>query len=671
MVLLQGGAEAKTPSSTHSWPVSRNEMNNLNKAIQEYRGRRWTSNIVKDFNPKDPTIIKIIEWKKLVSGSPALNFPDVAKFVRENPEWPQMEILKRNAEGVMNQNTDPDAIINWFALESPLSIREMRFSRPLTSNGKRRLAEALVKRYKQYNFDRELIPTLLREAWIESNFGQAEEEAFLDTYRTILGKEAIERRLDRLLTDRRITDANRLSRHVDAEYKRLFEARKAFISGAKGVDVLIKNVPARLQNNAGLIYDRIKWRIDKGIDEGLVELVQALPAKIDYPEKLHVVRKESIKKLMSRKRYREAYMMAKTHSFRDNITRVAEYEWLAGWLALRFLNDPHNAFTHFRNIYNVAQTPITTARGAYWLGRAAEVSRNGEAQKWYSVAAKYPAVFYGQLGALKAGQRSPSFPSPSSISKRDIVNYRANELAKTAYIMLEIKENRLAKEFLKAAAVAAKSPGERVLIAQMGIDRGNYGYSLHVAKDIYRVTGEVILNALYPVFNLIAVNGRQITAPSPEYILSIIRQESEFDTEALSPAGARGLMQLMPATAQMVAKRAGLAYDNQRLTRDPRYNVTLGSSYLASRLKLFDGSYVLATASYNAGEGNVKKWVKQYGDPRHMTLEQTIDWIEMIPFAETNNYVQRVIENMQIYRMSISNKRYNQINTDRDLMSGR
>ncbi len=669
ILLLQLPASAKISSNVHVWSVSRAEMNHLNKVIQDSRARRWQSGILQSFRPKDQTLKKILKWNQYVSGSPALNFEDVTQFIRENPTWPQMAILRSNAEGVMNDNTNPDSIIRWFAMDSPLSIRQMRFRKPITSNGKRRLAEAMVKTYKKYNFDNNFIPTLIKEAWIEGNFSKEVEQEYLTTYKTIIDQNAIERRIDRLLTDRRTSDASRLARIVNHDYKKLFEARVAFIAGKKNVEALIKQVSPQLQNNSGLIYDRIKWRVDRGIDEGITELVQKLPYKIDYPEKLHVVRKESIKKLMSHKKYREAYLLAKFHSFTtENSEKYSEYEWLAGWLALRFQHDAGTALLHFRNVYNAGQTPITIARAAYWMGRSAEKMGNrSETSKWYNVAAKYPAVFYGQLGALKAGKRSPSFPSPSTVSKKDLVNYRGNELAKAAYIMLEIRENLLGKEFLKAAAESAKSPGERVLIAQMGIDRGNYGYSLNVAKHIYKVTGEVIMNALYPVFNLLSVNGAQIKNPPAEYILAIIRQESEFDTDAMSPAGARGLMQLMPATAQMVAHKTGLQYNKNRLTGDPRYNITLGSSYLASRLKLFDGSFILATASYNAGEGNVKKWLKTNGDPRRMGLEGAIDWIEMIPFPETNNYVQRVMENMQIYRIAISGKRYNNINTDRDI----
>lgn len=669
ILLLNLPASAKLNSNLQVWPVSRLEMNNLNKAIQDYRGRRWQSNVIRSFTPKDPVVQKIIQWKKFVSGSPALNFRDVTSFIKANPNWPQMEILMSNAEGVINEQTDPDDVIKWFMISSPASLGQVKFRRPTTSNGKRRLAEALVKSYKKYNFDRNLITSLVKEAWIEGNYTQKEEAEFYNTYKSVIGTDGIERRLDRLLTDRRTSDAARLSRYVSADYKKLYNARVAFIRGARNFDQLIRQVPAHLQNNSGLIYDRIKWRIDRDMDEGIIELLQRLPRKIDYPEKLHTVRKSAIKKLMDRKKYREAYLLAKFHSFDDRNDRIAEYEWLAGWLALRFLHDPATATLHFRNVYAVAATPITIARAAYWLGRAAEKSGNrSDMSKWYNVASKYPVVFYGQLGALKIGKRQPYIPSPSSVSKRDIVNYRSNELAKAAYIMFEIRENLLGKEFLKAAAKAAKTPGERVLVAQMGIERGNYGYSLHVAKDIYRVSGEVIMNALYPVFNLVSISGQQITQPNPEYILAVTRQESEFDADAMSPAGARGLMQLMPATAQMVARKNGISYNKNRLLSDPRYNVTLGSAYLASRLRLFDGSYILATASYNAGEGNVKKWITKNGDPRNMNLEQVVDWIELIPFPETNNYVQRILEGMQIYRIAISGKRYNQINTDSDLM---
>ncbi len=667
ILLFAGISAAKISSTVHVWPVPVNEMNHLNKVLQDSRSRKWQSAILSTFQPSDPVIKKILQWNLYASGSPALNFKDVTQFINDNPYWPEQEILMNNAENVINDTTDPDDVIAWFSLSPPLAMQELKFRRPTTANGKRRLADALIRLYKKYNFDHNLIPTLIKEAWIEGNYSSEEEQKFLTVYKPILDKDAIERRLDRLLSDRRINDANRLSRYVDADYKKLYEARIAFIGGKRNVETVINTVPASLRNNPGLIYDRIKWRIDHNIDDGITELLQQLPSKLDYPEKLYGVRKAAIKELISHRKYRDAYLMAKNHGFRENTEKLAEFEWQAGWLALRFLHDPDAAYDHFHNVYDVAKTPITLARAAYWLGRASEVLRNGEESKWYGEAAAYPVVFYGQLAALKLNDRAPDFPSPSVITKKDLVNYRGNELAKAAYIMWQIKENRLAKEFLKAAAAAAKTPGERVLVAQMGLDRDRYDYSLHVAKDIYKVSGEVVMNALFPVFNLLSVSGKQIATPPSEYTLAIIRQESEFDTTAISPAGARGLMQLMPATAQMYAKKLGLPFNKNRLSGDPRYNITIGAAYLQSRLQLYDGSYLLATASYNAGEGNIRKWINAFGDPRNMDLENAVDWIELIPFPETNNYVQRVIENMQIYRIAISGKRYNDINTDRDL----
>jgi len=670
IVLFSPTADAQLSANIHVWPVSRLEMNNLNKAIEDYRNRKWQSNVIKSFNPKDPVIKKIVLWKEFVYGSPALNFKDVTQFMRENPHWPYRKILESNAEGVINDSTDPDEVIRYFAVNSPASMGQVRFKKPVTSNGKQRLAEALIARAQRYSFDKNMVPELLTEAWIEGNFTKESEQDFLSKYQEIISKDAIERRIDRLLTDRRTSDAARLVKYVSNDYRKLFEARMAMINHKPNSDMLVRQISRSLQSNPGLTYERIKWRVDRNVDVGISDLVESLPSHIDYPEKIAHVRKDSIKKLMDRKNYKAAYLLAKNHSFTDmeDAEHIADFEWYAGWISLRFLHDPKTATTHFRNIYAVAQTPITIARATYWLGRAAEEMHDrANTEKWYNVASKYPITFYGQLGALKAGKRAPEFPTPSTVSKKDIIDYRSNELAKAAYIMLEIKENKLGKEFLKAAAAAAKTSGERVLIAQMGLERKHYDYSLNVSKDIYRQTGEVIMNALYPVFNLVSISGKKITSPPDEYTLAIIRQESEFDTDAKSPAGARGLMQLMPPTAQMLAKKLGVPFNKNRLTGDPRYNVTLGSEYLASRLRLFDGSYVLSTASYNAGEGNVKKWIKEYGDPRDMTLEQVVDWIEMIPFSETNNYVQRVTENMQIYRIAISGKKYNDINTDRDL----
>ena len=323
-------------------------------------------------------------------------------------------------------------------------------------------------------------------------------------------------------------------------------------------------------------------------------------------------------------------------------------------------------------MYDVVETPISIARATYWMGRSMEAKGDKLASnKWYGIASRYSAAFYGQLAMAKTGDLRINIPSYSRINQNDLSAYKNNELAKASFLMFSTGNDRHGKMFLNSAALEANSSGEIALIAQMGLEHNTYDYAVKVAKQIYRSRSEVVLNALFPMFKLTSVKGNPIKNPPEEVVLSIIRQESEFDADALSHAGARGLMQLMPATAKGVAKKLGLKYSKSRLVTDPRYNVTLGSAYLAQRLKDYKGSMILAFAAYNAGAGNVNKWIKRNGDPRKMTIEGAVDWIEKIPFSETNNYVQRVLENVQVYRYAVSNKKSNLVRTHKDMMIGR
>ncbi len=663
-------AEANRLDGIHQWPINSNEVEHLRKSIREFRRNNWRSSILDKYQPQDAVIKKVLKWREFVGGSPSTNFREITDFVRYNPYWPQQEELRKNAEYAITETTNPDDVIRWFAINSPAPNVEMRFKRPLTSRGMVSLAEALIKRFKNYKVDKAIIITLIKEAWFNYDFDPAAEKQFLAKYSKVITERDYERKLDRLLTERKFAGAARMTRYINNEYRKVYDARMALINNQRGIEGRIASIPARLQNDPGLLYERIKYRQSRGLTDGVLELLKRLPQRVDYPEKWWAIKKKFVVELFQEKRYAEAYYLASTNSIRLDRTLIAEAEWYAGWISLRFLRDPKSSMQHFKRIYDVSQAPVSIARGAYWMGRAYEqIGDKMSALKWYREGAKYPVVYYGQLSVIKSGSRTTSIPMASSITQDDLASYRTNELAKAAYMMNMIGENGYGKQFIIAAAAAAETAGERVLVAQMGLERGRYDYALRVAKEIYKIKKEVVINSLFPLFKLETVNGNPVRNPEEAAVLSIMRQESEFDVDALSPVGARGLMQLMPATAQAECRRLGLPYDKNRLISDPRYNVTIGAAYLADRIKVYNGSYMLAIASYNGGEGNVNKWLKRFGDPRgFVALENVVDWVEMIPFPETQNYVMRVMENIQVYRIALSGSKSGDIFIDRDLL---
>lgn len=671
LVFSAGSAMAFNDKDVHQWPIDNYEMSFLKKAVNEYDAGKWKSSILRGYTPKDQVVRKILQWKKFNGGAPDINFLEIANFIRYNPSWPNQDQLKRNAEYAIADYTNPDDVVKWFAINTVIPGKIVRFRRPLTATGMQKLAEALLHEKDRYVFDKNIIFTLIKDAFVGLDFTPNSEHEFLSKFFKVLTQRDYQRRIDRLLTDRQITNAKRLYKYLDANYRKVFDARVLMIRSANGVDHALAQVPSLFRNDQGLLYERALYRDKRGDLNGVIQLLQNLPPEVDNPEKWWSLRKKSIRTLIDRRSWSQAYSLARNHGIRYSRDSIAESEWYAGWIALRFLKNYRTAYEHFKRIYDVARTPVSIARATYWMGRSLEAQGSmQQAIQWYNVAAKYPATYYGQLGFLKTGNRTFTQPLPSVINSADVARYRGNELAKAAYLMLSIGKDDLGKLFMVGAALSSTTPGERVLVAQMGLARGRYDYSLKVAKEIYRDKNEVVINALFPVFNLTsALNGKPIRDPDPEAILAIIRQESEFDTYAKSWAGARGLMQLMPSTAKDVAQKNGIRYNEARLISDPRYNITLGSTYLGKRIKDFNGSYVLAFAAYNAGIGNVWKWIEKNGDPRKFkSMEEVIDWVELIPFYETNNYVQRVMENVQMYRIAVTGKKYRYINLDKDLM---
>lgn len=666
-------ARSSITRDVHSWPISEYELKHLKSAFKEYGRRNWKSSILRDYNPKDPVIKKVLKWREFTSGSPATTFKEITDFIKYNPNWPYQELLRKNAEKSINSFTDPDDIIKWFAINPPIIDQKIRFKRPLTAEGKVKLAEAMIKSHKKYRIDKRLILVLIKEAFIEMDFNSVEEKQFLERYKKVIKKKDFQRRTDRLFSERKTTSASRMYRYLDSDYKKVYDAKMKLIKGGRGVDAAIARVPIQYKNDADLIFERVKWKDRRGDMEGILRLMKKLPSEIPNPDKWNKIRRKYISKLMDDHRYYDAYVLARFHSFKRDKAKIAYYEWKAGWLSLRFLKNYSQAYGHFKKMYDIVETPISISRATYWMGRALEAK--GErlaANKWYGIASKYSVTYYGQLAMQKVGDLRINIPIQSKISSNDMKAYKDNELAKAAYMMFRIgHQHRYGKLFLQSAAMEANSSGEVALVAQMGLELGRYDYALRVAKKIYRSKGEVVLNALYPLFKLTTISGNPVKNPKQELVLGIIRQESEFDSDAVSHAGARGLMQLMPRTAKGVAKKLKVRYSKTKLTSDPRYNITLGSAYLAERLDIYDGSMILAFAAYNAGEGNVNKWIKKNGDPRKMSLDKVIDWVELIPFSETNNYVQRVMENVQVYRYALSNKKYNLSRTHQDLLLGK
>jgi soluble lytic murein transglycosylase len=348
-------------------------------------------------------------------------------------------------------------------------------------------------------------------------------------------------------------------------------------------------------------------------------------------------------------RWQNAYRMASQHFLTPGAGyNYSDCEWVAGWVALRKLNDPQTAITHFRKFRDSVETPISLGRGGYWLGRAYEAAGDqAQAKRWYEEGAQYQTSFYGQLAAAKVNAKGQKMLTQGGLPDwRTHPAMRMDEVRLGA-TLYHAGQDRLAMATFNRLGQTLPA-GALAPLARLVLDLGQPHYAVRIAKKAAR-RGVLILPAYYPLHEV----SKYATKVEPAFALSIARQETELNPIAVSRAGARGLMQLMPATARKVAGWIGEEYSKSRLLSDWRYNVRLGETYLSRRTSQFGGSYVMAAAAYNAGAGRVDQWIGEFGDPRTGQIDM-IDWMEQIPFNETRNYVQRVMEGLYVYRSRLA-----------------
>ena len=579
-----------------------------------------------------PLASAVVEWQRLRSLDADMSFAEIESFLTAHPDWPDRATLVRRAEELMPETYPDRAVRAWFA----------RF-RPLSGPGKQRLAEALIA-----DGETDAGRRLLREAWTHGDFPEDLERRFLKRHRRALNGEDHNRRLDRLLWDEQSDAARRQLRYAGKAQGRLGEARLRLMERRRGVDRAIRQVPQALRSHSGLAFERIRWRRLAGNDSGARELLLDAPAELGRPGKWWFEQSYQVREAIKRSRFAEAYAIASKHGQTAN-GPFSEAEWLAGWLALRFLNRPEAAARHFQAMYDRVRYPISRARAAYWRGRAAKASGDGErATEWYRRAARHPTAFYGQM-AGKALSLNSRFPvEEPAIAPEERERFEARPPVQAARILGEAGDFETMRTFVSHLSRRAHTPGGHLLVSRLGRAYGATHISVGAAKRAWR-NGVPLIAEAYPLAFGADDIGRVSDPPELALLLGLARQESEMDPYAVSRSGAMGLLQLMPATAREVSGRLGLAYSRSRLREDRGYNIALGSAYLAELLETFRGDRALALAAYNAGPNRVEEWLRIYGDPRSGKVD-AIDWIELVPFAETRNYIQRVLESTAVYR---------------------
>ena len=621
---------------------SKKDFNIARKAISEMQKSRWTSSLKIAKKAKDKSIYNFIKWRYLLTTGNQASFYDYKVFIDRNNQYPRIDRLRYLAEHKLSTSkVSPKKIIKWFTGKDPLS-----------GYGQMILGESFIltgEKTKGIN--------LIKKGWITAKISKNELKFFRKKFKKYLNADDYIKRADYLAWNNKYWDLRRLTRYLPKDYELLYTARHILMSKGYGVDQAIKNVPEKLKNDAGLNYDRLKWRRKKGRVDSSVEILMKIKNDKDYlvmPEKWWKEREIISRKLIYKKKYEIAYKITSEHGMTAG-AEFAEAEWMSGWIALSFLKDPLIAKDHFHNFYKNVSYPISTSRGAFWLGRTYEKLGNKEQSlKWYQKASKYLTTYYGQLAFLKLNPNGKFTLNDSmEVDNKYRYIFYNKELVKIIYLLDELKKDKYTKYILRHLANDNIKRGSEILAAELATSIERYDFAIQVSKIAsYQKRFHNQFN--YPIISTPkTINGRKI--PESAFILSIIRQESEFDLSANSHAGAKGLMQLMPYTAKLVSKQAKLPYSKSRLTTDPEYNINLGSHYIAGLILQYDGAYPFATAAYNAGPNRVKYWKKINKDPQKKQVDY-VDWVELIKFRETRNYVQRVLENYNVYRYILEKK---------------
>lgn len=583
-----------------------------------------------------PLAFDLVEWHRLRAGQGS--FADFADFADRRADWPGMELLRRKAEAALGPDgpTVPaDAIIAFFARQAPL-----------TGTG----ALALIEAYQARGEAAQATRTAVR-AWRELSLTEVEEAAFLARHPALLSAHH-GGRIAMLLDAGAPAEARRMLSLVSPGTRAVAAARIALQTGAGGVDTLIAAVPEHMAGSPGLARDRAGWRARNGAEDGAAELLlerSATAETLGSPALWAKLRANMARRDLREGNAARAYKLAARHRL-DAGPDYADLEWLAGYSALK-LGDAPTALRHFGHLRDAVSSPISLARAGYWQGRALEaMGKEAESRTAYGEAARYQTAFYGLLAAERIGApMDPVLTGAAALPDWRGAAFSEDSRFQAAVLLRAAGRTDLAERFLMQLA-ESMSADDLARLARLSLDWNDAHLALMLAKKAAE-QGVVLAAAYYPLSGL---EGLDLGVPK-ELVLAIARRESEFDPAVVSGAGAQGLMQVMPATAKLMADKLGVTYEAAKLTTDPGYNARLGAAYLATLRAEFGASPVLVAAGYNAGPGRPRRWVEERGDPRSPAVD-VVDWIEMIPFAETRNYVMRVSESLPVYRARLTGK---------------
>lgn len=577
----------------------------------------------------DATQRRAVQWAAIYYGNGEVPSASVLAFTADAPQFSAGSVFRTRLEQAVTREKPAGAEV----------IKLLGGAMPNTVYAQIALAQAYLG-----DGQKKRAASIARAIWTSNFLDKNTEELVLDRLGDLLDQDAHWARAQYLMMNDRATAAERLATYLTAAQKTLLEARNATSRNDKDAKKLLDAVDPSLQDNPVYLFSRAQRARQFELWDDAIEYLDKVKGSPIAAEEFWYERRTLIRQLLAIGEVKRAYRAA--DGYREGPEgRLVEARFHAGWIALNFLKDAAAAVPHFEAMAKSSTLPDSVTQANYWLGRARQALGDTKgATAAYEAAARFGTIYYGQLAREALGEASTEIRTMPEWKEAEAA-FEANELVKAVRLLADSGHREMAVPLLRSFATNFQTGGELLLAARLAQSLESQHLTISIA-DTAEKRGFPLDLFNFPKDGLPETRIASIDVAA---VYAIARQESRFQVDAVSSAGARGLMQLMPATAKETAGKIGIDYSKSRLTTDPEYNTLLGSTYLKAQLDRYDGSLVLAAAAYNAGAGNANKWIKTFGDPRSDKIDPVV-WVELIPVLETRNYVKRVVGNYLVYR---------------------
>ena len=584
-----------------------------------------------------------------------INFEEITDFVINKPYFPKIKTVRENTEKLIVKNKVEELEFKKYLTKKPPITKELKIylleqkTKKLQDNNNLASKGEIFKEIKE----------LISDVWINHEFTIKEQSEFLNKYSGQLNSEDHVMRINKLLWNNKQKIAKAIIHLAPEDHQKLFRAIIKIENNPKYINDIILSVPRILRGSEQLQYKKALYYHKNDNTKKIIKLLLSIPPKTKYPKKWWKLRHIYGRELLKSKKYKKSYKIINNNGLDSESNEFTDAQWLSGWISLRFLNNPEQAIKHFDAMYKNVSYPISVSRAAYWLGMSFEAAKNSKkAIHWYKIATKYPTYFYGQLAIHKYRSliddisfnlfRLPEKPVVLSNDIK-IISYKMS--LRSAYLLTLMNDKEDALVMIKEIIQNLNSKGKIGAIIKLVEEIGGE----EMSHKVYRFSNRKNVFFVDKQFKII---DKIKNDPNSNLIHALIKQESGFAMGAVSSAGAIGFMQIIPETAKQTSKKLKIKYSSKRLKNDIDYNIKIGSKYISDLLEKFNNSKILAIASYNAGPNSSRRWIKEFYDPsqysnaedyKNNDIDKVVDWVELVTYGETRNYIQRVMENILVY----------------------